>query len=64
MDIVTFRYVNHKGREAQRRVRPIRLWFGSTAWHPESCLLLEACDIDKNATRDFSMQNITDWRKA
>lgn len=32
-DLVSFTYFNHKGEHAQRRVRPIRIWFGSTAWH-------------------------------
>lgn len=62
-DIVQFDYVNHRGRPALRTVRPIRIFFGSTAWYPESCWLLEAFDLDKLATRDFAIAKITKWRK-
>lgn len=56
--LVQFEYVNHKGERAVRRVRPMRIWFGSTAWHPESQWLLEAFDLDRMATRDFSIAAI------
>lgn len=53
-DLVTFIYVNHRGECGTRRARPIRLWFGSTAWHPEPQWLMEAFDLDRQATRDFA----------
>jgi len=63
-DLVTFSYTNHKGRNADRYVRPIRIWFGSTAWYPTPQWLLEAVDLEKLATRDFAMDKIRDWEKA
>lgn len=63
-DLVSFTYYNHKGEHAQRRVRPIRIWFGSTAWHTESQWFLEAFDLDRQATRDFAMEGIlSGWEK-
>jgi predicted DNA-binding transcriptional regulator YafY len=63
-DLVRFTYTNHKGEVASRLVRPIRLWWGSTAWHREAQWLLEAFDLDKRATRDFAMSELRDWERA
>jgi predicted DNA-binding transcriptional regulator YafY len=63
-DVVCFEYVNHRGLAATRRVRPIRIWFGSTAWYPSPQWLLEAWDVDKSATRDFALAKISAWRIA
>ncbi len=64
MDLVRFRYRNHRGEEAERRVRPIRLWFGSTSWHPSPQWLLEGFDLDRQATRDYAMANmISPWER-
>lgn len=62
LDLVTFNYVNHRGEKSQRRVRPIRLWHGSTAWHSQPQWLLEAFDLDKMETRDFAMEFVVGWR--
>lgn len=58
MDIVQFHYINHRGELALRTVRPIRIWFGSTAWHRDPQWLLECFDIDKQATRDYAMSGM------
>lgn len=63
-DLVRFEYVNHDGKAGTRLVRPIRTWFGSTAWHPEPQWLLEAFDLDKRQTRDFAHSAIANWRPA
>lgn len=62
--IVEFWYLNYKGVSSLRRVRPIRIWFGCTAWHREAQWLLEAFDVEKLATRDFAMSGIISWREA
>ncbi len=63
MDLVTFTYTNHRYETAQRRVRPIRIWFSSTAWHPDAQWLLEAFDLDKQATREFAVSGISSWKR-
>ncbi len=55
---LVFSYVNHRGETGDRHVRPIRIWFGSTAWHREAQWLLEAWDLDRQATRDFALAGI------
>lgn len=62
-NLVQFTYTNHKNKTASRKVLPIRMWFGSTAWHPDPQWLLEAFDIDKQATRDFAMAGIVGWTR-
>jgi predicted DNA-binding transcriptional regulator YafY len=56
--VVQFNYVNHRGERAERHVRPIRVWFGSTGFHPEGQWFLEAFDLDRQGTRDFAMSGI------
>jgi hypothetical protein len=62
--IVTVSYINHKENLSLRRIRPIRIWFGSTAWHPEPQWFLEVFDLDKMETRDFAMSGLCGgWQK-
>ncbi len=58
MDKVSFQYRNHRGEIAERRVLPIRLFYGSTAWHPNAQLLMECFDLDKQEIRDFAMSGV------
>ncbi len=50
-------YSNHRGKVERRRVRPIRMWFGVTAFHRDAGWLLEAFCLDRQETRDFSMSS-------
>lgn len=61
--LVKFNYVNHRGEAAERTVRPIRIWFGSTAWHTETQWFLEGFCLDRKESRDFAMSNISQWRR-
>ncbi len=58
---LVFRYRNHAGEVAVRRVVPYRLWYGSTEWHPQPQWLLAACDLDRQAIRDFALSDILSW---
>ncbi len=53
-----FPYTNWRGEFSVRRVLPIRVWFGSTDWHPEPQWLLRALDLDKGGERDFAFSQI------
>ena len=55
---LVFRYKNWQGLIATRRVLPIKIWYGSTKWHPEEDWLLKAIDLDKDAERDFKIKDI------
>lgn len=52
---VTVTYRNWRGEIAERQIRPIRMWFGSTEWHPEPQWLITALDVAKDAERDFAL---------
>lgn len=52
---VALTYTNWRGQTAVRRIVPLRVWFGSTAWHPEPQWLLTAIDMDKGFERDFAL---------
>ena len=57
-----FTYRNHRGEVAERTVQPISVRYGITKWHPEPGWLLLAFDLDKQAEREFSMDDI--WTAA
>lgn len=55
-------YTNYKGERGFRNIQPERLRFGATEYHPEKQWLLEAYDLDKEATRTFAVRDIHSWR--
>lgn len=54
---VTLTYTNWRGETAERSIIPMRVWFGSTDWHPEPQWLLTALDVEKGAGRDFALKD-------
>lgn len=58
---VTFQYRNWRGEVSRRRVWPVRMYWGSTKWHPDPQWLLEAWDCDKGEYRDFAMKDVSEW---
>lgn len=50
-------YRNWRGEVAERVITPIRVWFGSTEWHPEPQWFLRAMDEEKGAERDFALRD-------
>jgi predicted DNA-binding transcriptional regulator YafY len=61
MDTVNILYTNHKGETAWRHVRPYRIRFTATPWHPEPQWILDARDLDKDTVRAFAMRDIKEW---
>jgi phage FluMu protein Com len=55
-----FIYTNWKKESRKRRVKPIKLEFGSTEWHSEPQWLLVAIDLDKQKERRFAVNDIQD----
>jgi hypothetical protein len=53
-----FAYTNWRGERSNRRVQPIRLYHGSTEWHPDPQWLLEAVDLDKGEVRAFAVKDM------
>lgn len=56
---VAFSYVNWKGVRSRRYVKPMRVFFGATAQHPEPQWFVTALDIKKDQQRDFACGDIT-----
>ena len=61
MKTVRIYYTNWRGETAFRTITPGRIRWGSNEWHPEPQWLLEAYDLDKNASRTFAMASILEW---
>ena len=59
---VVIDYTNWRGRRRDRRIRPVRVWFGSTDWHKEDQWLLEAVDAENGLTKLFAMKDIHEWK--
>jgi hypothetical protein len=54
------RYRNWRGETADRKILPIRVWFGATDWHPEPQWFLRAVDVDRGVERDFALADMHD----
>jgi hypothetical protein len=52
------RYRNWRGETADRKILPIRVWFGATDWHPEPQWFLRAVDVDRGVERDFALADM------
>jgi hypothetical protein len=50
--------MNHRQEVRIRHISPIRVWFGSTAWHPQPQWMMEVFDIEKRARRDYAMSGL------
>lgn len=59
---VVIDYTNWRCERGERVIRPVRLWWGQTRYHPNSQFLLTALDVERNVLRDFAMADIHSWR--
>lgn len=59
--IVEIDYTNWRGVRAKRLIRPLRLVWGNSSFHPEEQWLLEAIDQDKREDRTFALAGIHSW---
>jgi predicted DNA-binding transcriptional regulator YafY len=60
---VQFQYKNWRGEVSLRRVRPGRVWYGTTKYYPKPQWLMDAFDLDKGDKRTFALSNISDWKE-
>ena len=54
-------YTNWRGVTTVREIIPIKLYLGSTEYHPKKQWLLKAYDTYKKEHRHFSMKDIKRW---
>jgi predicted DNA-binding transcriptional regulator YafY len=57
---VRFTYTNWRGETSERIAEPTDIWYGSSEWHPEPQWFLSACDLEKDAMRDFAIRDMKD----
>lgn len=53
-----FHYRNFRGEAAYRRVRPLRIRFGTSEWHTEPQWLMLAYDLENDKEREFAMRDM------
>jgi predicted DNA-binding transcriptional regulator YafY len=61
-DLIEIDYTNWRGERRMRKVRPIRLWYGNTEWHPSNQWLMTAYDPVSGEERDFAMVGLPGWK--
>lgn len=61
-DAVAVDYVNWKGTRRERRVLPLRFFFGSTEFHPEPQWLFDCFDFECGENRTFALSGVKSWR--
>lgn len=54
-------YTNWRGERSKRVIQPIRMFEGSSEWHPTTQHLLEALDCGKGMILTFAMSGIHSW---
>ncbi|MEI6054000.1 MAG: hypothetical protein WCQ49_01390 [Candidatus Saccharibacteria bacterium] len=54
-------YKNWRDETAERKIEPIKIWFGSTEWHKEEQWIMTAVDLDRNVEREFALKDILKW---
>lgn len=56
-------YTNYRNETTRRTIVPERIWFGTTAWHPEAQWLLDALDVEKGERRSFALAAVRSWEQ-
>lgn len=56
--VLVFRYTNHRGEVADRKVQPYALWFGPSMWHIGEQWHMDGWDIGKQAVRDYAVEQM------
>lgn len=57
-------YTNHRGERSKRFIRPVKLTWGLSEWHPGNQWILLAFCYEKQSHREFAMSSIHSWAPA
>lgn len=49
---------NYRGERSTRKVYPLGIRYGTSAWHPTPCWLVVVHDIAKKANREFDLMKV------
>ena len=56
-------YTNHAGERRVRRIKPLRLRFGTTPKQGTARYVIDAIDLERNVERSFTVGEIHRWRE-
>ena len=54
-------YTNHAGERRVRRIRPLRLRFGTTPKQHTPRYVIDAIDLERNVERSFTIAELHRW---
>lgn len=55
------RYKNHRGEVAERKIIPLKIYFGEVEFHNGEQWLMDVYDLDKKAYRTYALRDIQEW---
>ena len=58
MEQLTVSYTNYRGETANRIIKPMSIYYGSTEWHKEPQWLVNVWDVEKQAARTFALKDM------
>ena len=58
MEQLTVSYTNYRGETADRTIKPMSIYYGSTEWHKEPQWLVNVWDVEKQAARTFALKDM------
>ena len=58
---IKVRYTNYRGETAVRTIIPLKIYWGSTEYHPTEQWLLEVLDVERQANRIYALKEIHEW---
>ena len=56
-------YTNHAGERRVRRIKPLRLRFGTTPRQDTARYVIDAIDVERDVERSFTVREIHSWRE-
>lgn len=56
-------YTNHAGERRVRRIKPLRLRFGTTPKQDVARYVIDGIDLERNVERSFTVREIHSWRE-
>lgn len=51
-------YTNYRGEKAERKIIPLRTYYGENEYHKEKQWILVVWDLDKNDYREYAFKDI------
>ncbi|MDP3881461.1 MAG: hypothetical protein Q8Q31_01130 [Nanoarchaeota archaeon] len=56
-------YRNYKGEVKDRKIIPLKIYYGHNEYHTGDQWLLKVWDLDKRDYREYAFRDILEWKK-